>query len=71
MNSSSEIVILNPKEAIGVVDLRSLGYYRVLQQNLSKLYNFESVEKVCNHFNKLINTLKKEETIETGENIHA
>ena len=25
------------------------------------------MEKVYNHFNKLINTLKKEETIETGE----
>ena len=58
---------------IGVLDLRSLGYYKiqqgVLQQNLSKSYNFESVEKVCNHFNNLINTLKKEEAID-GENIH-
>ena len=71
MNSSSEIVILDPKEAIGILDLRSLGYYKiqqgVLQQNLSKFYNFEPVENVCNHFSKLINTLKKEETIETGE----
>ena len=74
MNSSSEIVISNPKEAIGILDLRSLGYYKikqgVLQQNLSRFYNFKSVENVCNHFNNLINTLKKEETIETGENTH-
>ena len=34
------------------------------------MYDFESVKNVCNHFNNLINTLKKEEIIETGENIH-
>ena len=71
---SSEIVILSPKEAIGILDLRYLGYYKiqqgVLQQNLSKFFNFEIAEYVCNHFSNLINTLKKEETIETGENIH-
>ena len=58
---------------IGILDLRSLGYYEiqqgVLQQNLSKFYNFELLENVCNHFNNLINTLKKEEMIEMGENI--
>ena len=40
MNISSEIVIFNPKEAIGILDLRSLGDHNiqqgVLQQNLSK-----------------------------------
>ena len=73
-NSCSEIVILNPTEVIGVLDLRSLEYYKiqqeVLQQNLSKFNNFESAENVCNQLNNLINTLKKEEAIETGENIH-
>ena len=73
-NSSSEIVILNPKEVIGVLDLRSLGYYKIqqggLQQTLSKFYNFKSAENVCNQFNNLINTLQKEETIETGGKIH-
>ena len=70
-NSSSEIVKLSPKEAIGILDLRSLGYYKiqqgVLQQDLSKFYNFESVENVSNQFHNLINTLKKEETIGMGE----
>ena len=40
MNSSSEILILNPKQALGILDLRTLGYYKinqgVVQQNLSK-----------------------------------
>ena len=73
-NSSSEIIIRNPLEVIGILYLRSLGYYRIqqgiLQQNLSQFCNFELVENVCNHFSNLINALKKEETIETGENIH-
>ena len=29
MNSSSEILILSPKEATGIFDLRSLGYYKI------------------------------------------
>ena len=70
-NSSSEILILNPKEASGILDLRSLGYYKikqgVLQQNLSKYYEFKSAEKLCDQYNNLINTLKKEQVIDTGE----
>ena len=41
-NSSSETLILSPKEALGILDLMSLGYYKilqgVLQQNLVKFY---------------------------------
>ena len=70
-NSSSETLILSPKEALGTLDLRSLGYYKIqqgmLQQNLSRFYKYKSAEKVCNQFNNLINTLKKEEKLETGE----
>ena len=29
MNSSSETLILNPKEALGILDLRSLGYSKI------------------------------------------
>ena len=64
-NSTQEKVTFDPTDMVGVVDLRSLGYYKVkqgvLQQNLSKLYHFESANKVCDQFNRLINTLKREE----------
>ena len=40
----------------------------MLQQNLSRFYKFKSAEKVCDQFNNLINTLKKEVKLETGEN---
>ena len=64
-NSSHETVTFDPKEMFGIVDLRPLGYYKikhgVLQQNLSCMYHFESANTVCNQFNRLIKTLKKEE----------
>ena len=57
-------MILNPKEIIGMVDIRSLGYYKtkqgILQQNLSKYYRFEEASKLCKYFNKFIDTLKKD-----------
>ena len=50
---------------IGILDLRSLGYYKikqgVLQQNLSEHYHFESADTVCDQFNRFVNLLKKEE----------
>ena len=39
----------------------------MLQQNLSQFYKFQSAEKVCDQFNNLINTLKREEKLEAGE----
>ena len=70
-NSSLETFILNPKEVLGILDLRSLGYYKikqgVLQQNLSRYYEFESAEKICTQFSNLINTLKKEQGLDMGE----
>ena len=71
MNSSPETLILNPNEALGILDLRLLWYYKikqgVLQQDLSRYYEFEPAEKVCDQYNNLINTLKKEQSIDTGE----
>ena len=65
MNSTQKAVTFDPKKILGIIDLRSLGYYKikqgVLQQNLSCRYHFESANEVCNQFNRLINTLKREE----------
>ena len=70
-NSNQDTVTFDPKEMLGVVDLRSLGYYKikqgVLQQNLSCMYHSESANTVCDQFNRLINTLRKEETSGTGK----
>ena len=49
-NSNLETVILNPGEALGILDLKSLGYYNIkqeiIQQKLSRFYNFELAEEV-------------------------
>ena len=49
---------------IGIIDLRSLGFYKIkqgiLQQNLSRYYRFKRAERLCEHFNNFVNTLKKE-----------
>ena len=71
MNNGLEVLIINPKEALGILDLRSIGYYKIkqgeLQQNLSKYYEFELAEKLCDQYNNLINTLRKEQSIDKGE----
>ena len=63
-NVGKDTMILNPKEMIGIVDIRSLGYYKIkqgmLQQNLSKYYRFEEAGKLCKYFNKFVDTLKKD-----------
>ena len=44
-NAGKDTMILNPRGMIGIVDIRSLGYYEIkqgiLQQNLSRYYRFE------------------------------
>ena len=62
-NAGKDTMILNLKEMIGVVDIRSLGYYKIkqgiLQQNLSRYYRFEA-SNLYEYFNKFIDTLKKD-----------
>ena len=56
-NRNSETLILNPGEALGILDLRSLGYYKikqgVIQQKFSRFYQFKSADEVCMQFNNL------------------
>ena len=63
-NAGKDTMILNLKEMIGIVDIRSLGYYKIkqgiLQQNLSRYYRFEEASKLCKYFNKFIDTLKRD-----------
>ena len=49
---------------IGIVDIRSLGYYKIkqgiLQQNLSRYYRLEEAKKLCEYFNKFVDTLRRD-----------
>ena len=69
-NQASLDVINNtqdPKEMISILDLRSLGYYKIRQgapeQNLSKCYHFDPADRLCGEFNTLVNELKKDKKI--------
>ena len=63
-NAGKDTMILRLEETIGIVDIRSLGYYKIkqgiLQQNLSKYYKFEEARIVCEYFNKFVDTLKRD-----------
>ena len=52
VNKSKDTLTFKPEEMIGVIDLRSLRYYKVkqgiLQQNLSRYYRYEKTEKLVN-----------------------
>ena len=63
-NKGTNTMIFEPEEMIGIIDLRSLGYYKIkqgiLQQNKSRYYRFEGTERLYEYFNNFVNTLKKE-----------
>ena len=63
-NAGKDTMILNLRKMIGIVDIRSLGYYKIkqgiLQQNLSRYYRFEEASKLCEYFNRFVDILKKE-----------
>ena len=50
-NNGLDTIIFDPEEVLGILDLRSLGYYKIkqgiLQQNLSKYYRFEKADTLC------------------------
>ena len=54
MNSTCEKVTFVQEDVVGIVDLRSLGYYKIkqgfLQQNLSQCYHLGSAETVCDQY---------------------
>ena len=51
--------------------LRLVGYDKIkqgiLQQNVSRYYRFEEADKLCEYFNKFVNTLKQEREQESPE----
>ena len=64
-NNTRETLIFDKKTSIGILDLRSLGYYKikqgVLQQNLDKYYQFKEVDKICADFNRIMEEKRQEE----------
>ena len=70
-NKMCKIVTFDRMGMMGVVDLRSLGFYKikqeVLQEHLSRHYHFELADDVCDQYNRLINLMRKEEEKSEGK----
>ena len=64
-------VTFDRTDMMGVVDLRSLGFYKikqeVLQEHLSRHYHFELADEVCDQYNRPINHMRKEEEKSEGK----
>ena len=64
VNNGMDTIIFKPKEMSGILYLRFLRYYNIkqgiLHKNLNKYYKFKRTNTLCEHFNKFINTLKRE-----------
>ena len=56
-NAGKDTMILRPKEMIEIIDIRSLGYYKIkqgiLQQNLIRHYRFEEAKKLFEYLTNL------------------
>ena len=64
-NKTHETITFGKTDMMAVVDLRSLGFYKikqeVLQEHLSRHYHFELADDVCDQYNRLVNLMRKEE----------
>ena len=65
INNTNDVVMFDRQDMIGILDIRSLGYYKVkqdmLQKHLGEQYHFQLAQNVCDQFNRFINLVKKEE----------
>ena len=66
-NKTHETISFGWTEMIGVVDLRSLGFYKikqeVLQEHLGRHYHFELADDICNQYNRFVNLIRKKRKI--------
>ena len=71
INKTHETVTFGRTEMMGIVDLRSLGFYKikqeVLQEHLARHYHFELANDICNQYNRFVNLMRKEEENSEGK----
>ena len=70
-NKTHETVTFGRTEMMGIVDLRSLGFYKikqeVLQEHLGRHYHFELADDICDQYNRFVNLMRKEEENSEGK----
>ena len=69
-NKTHKTVTFRRTEMMGILDLRSLGFYKikqeVLQEYLGRHYHFELADNVCDQYNSFVNLMRKEEESSEG-----
>ena len=69
-NKTHETITFGRTEMMGIVDLRSLGFYKikqeVLQEHLGRHYHFELADDICDQYNRSVNLMRKEEENSEG-----
>ena len=70
-NKTHESVAFGKTEMMEIIDLRSLGFYKikqeVLQEHLGRHYHFELADDICDQYNRLINLMRKGEENSEGK----
>ena len=70
-NKTHKTVTFGRAEMMGIVDLRSLGFYKIkqeiLQEHLGRHYHFELAYDVCNRYNRFVTLMRKEEENSEGK----
>ena len=63
-SKTHESVTFGKTKLVGIIDLRSLGFYKikqeVLQEHLGRHYHFELADDVCDQYNSFVNLMRKE-----------
>ena len=64
-NKTHKTMTFDRMEMMGILDLRSLGFYKikqeVLQEHIGRHYHFELADNVCDQYNRFVNLMRKEE----------
>ena len=70
-NKTHKTVTFSRTEMMGIIDLRSLGFYKikqeVLQEHLGRHYHFKLADDVCDQYNRFVNLMRKEEASSEGK----
>ena len=70
-NKTNKTVTFGRTEMMGILDLRSLGFYKikqeVLQEHLGRHYHFKLADDVCDQYNRFVNLMRKEEENSEGK----
>ena len=70
-NKMPESVAFGKTKMMGIIDLRSLGFYKrkqeVLQEHLGRHYHFKLGDDICDQYNRFVNLMRKEEENSEGK----